>query len=206
MREKQISLVEKEIKGSYNLFDDIRLAYKLLITESKKERIKHMLRVYAPEELYKDKPDLSIQSIKKSKLGKPYSKEVNELINKVHDQIFQKERLCALIKTYTPNLARLLPAEIIAQLLIKAGSLRQLAFLTSSKLQVLGAEKALNLAKQKETNTPKHGYLYAHPKVQNSPEPGKQAKKIANQASISARIDYFRPNEELSTSPEGLSL
>ena len=84
-------------------------------------------------------------------------------------------------------------------MLEKAGSLKKLAFLPASKIQVMGAEKSLykafsRMRKGKKAKVPKHGVIFQHPFIKTLPKSkrGKMARFMAAKLAIAARIDYFK--------------
>ena len=99
-----------------------------------------------------------------------------------------------LLQRYAPNLRELCGATIAANLIERAGSLRRLALLPSSTVQLLGAEKALFRHLTRKAKPPKHGLIINHPIVANAKkaEKGKAARALAERISMCARLDYFK--------------
>lgn len=97
------------------------------------------------------------------------------------------------MKTVAPNLSVILGTAVGARILAKAGSLKKLASLPASTIQVLGAEKALFRSLKTGTQPPKHGILFQHPIVHAAPkwQRGKMARAIASKAAIAARVDVY---------------
>jgi nucleolar protein 56 len=97
-----------------------------------------------------------------------------------------------------PNTKELLSPLVGARMLAKAGSLQRFAHLSSSTVQVLGAEKALFRSLKTGARTPKHGILFQHPLIHSAPrwQRGKIARSVASKASIAARIDLYRTGEK----------
>jgi nucleolar protein 56 len=97
-----------------------------------------------------------------------------------------------------PNTKELLSPLVGARMLAKAGSLQRFAHLSSSTVQVLGAEKALFRSLKTGARTPKHGILFQHPLIHSAPrwQRGKIARSVASKASIAARIDLYRSGEK----------
>ncbi len=98
-----------------------------------------------------------------------------------------------------PNLSEIAGEKIAARLLEKAGSLKKLAEMPSSTIQVIGAEKSLfkaltRIRKGKKAKVPKHGVLFQHPFIKTLPKKkrGKMARFMASKLAIAARIDYFK--------------
>jgi RNA processing factor Prp31 len=120
-----------------------------------------------------------------------------DFARQVGDLFLQRQKLISylesVMKEYCPNILEITGAIIAAKLLEKAKSLKNLAFLTSSTIQVLGAEKALfRHLRNKKMRAPKHGFILSHPFVMNSKERGKAARTLAAKISIAAKVDYFK--------------
>ena len=92
-----------------------------------------------------------------------------------------------------PNLSAILGATVGARILRKAGSLKRVATLPSSTIQVLGAEKALFRSLKTGSQPPKHGLLFQHAMVHAAPrwQRGKVARAIAAKTVIAARVDVY---------------
>ena len=109
----------------------------------------------------------------------------------------EQERLATHIETLmgqvAPNLAAVAGPLLGARLLAIAGSRERLARMPSSALQLLGAETALFRHLKTGAKPPKHGAIYQHPLVHQTPprQRGKAARALASKASIAARIDHF---------------
>ncbi len=103
----------------------------------------------------------------------------------------QKDYIEKLVKKTCPNVYELTKGLIGAQLIDHAGSLKNLASMPASKLQLLGAEKALFRHLRTGARSPKHGLLIQHQYVSCAKQKGKAARMLADKISIAARIDYF---------------
>jgi len=81
-----------------------------------------------------------------------------------------------------------------AKLLEHAGSLKRMAEMPSSTIQILGAEKALFRHLKTGSRPPKYGVLLGHSIVQQMPKAkqGKAARVLADKISLAVRIDYFK--------------
>ena len=92
-----------------------------------------------------------------------------------------------------PNISAILGSAVGARILAKAGSLKKLATMPASTIQVLGAEKALFRALKTGAQPPKHGLLFQHQLVHASPkwQRGKIARAVAAKAAIAARVDVY---------------
>jgi len=92
-----------------------------------------------------------------------------------------------------PNVRAVVGASIGARLIALAGGLLNLAKMPSSKIQVLGAEKALFRAIKTGSRPPKHGLIFQHAAIHGSPRKlrGKISRALAGKIAIAARIDAF---------------
>lgn len=95
--------------------------------------------------------------------------------------------------TIAPNICGVTSSLIGARLIALAGSLRSLAMAPSSKIQILGAEKALYRTIKTGAAPPKHGIIFQDPKLNQAKwwQRGKIARVIAGRLSIAARMDFF---------------
>jgi nucleolar protein 56 len=98
-----------------------------------------------------------------------------------------------LTKEICPNLTYLIDASLAAKLIAHAGSLKRLATMPASTIQVLGAEKALFKHLIKHTKSPKHGILFQHPWVNSAPkkERGKIARLLSTKIAIALKADFY---------------
>lgn len=115
------------------------------------------------------------------------NKKSNEMLNEINT--IENE----LLKIIAPNLNIILPNEVLIKLLIHTTGLKRLSQLTGSKIQVLGAEKALHKHKKGRATSPKYGYIFEVNFIKKN-KSGKLARHFANKLSIAAKIDYFNKN------------
>ena len=96
------------------------------------------------------------------------------------------------MQNIAPNLSVILGAAVGARILARAGSLKNLAVMPASTIQILGAEKALFRSLKTGSAPPKHGLLFQHALVHAAPrwQRGKIARAIAGKAAIASRVDY----------------
>jgi len=96
------------------------------------------------------------------------------------------------MKKIAPNLSVILGPAVGARILAHAGSLKNLAVMPASTIQVLGAEKALFRSIKTGAAPPKHGLLFQHALVHAAPrwQRGKIARAVAGKAAIGARVDF----------------
>ena len=92
-----------------------------------------------------------------------------------------------------PNLKDLVGASLGAKIIAHVGGLKRLALLSSSTIQVLGAEKALFRHLKTGERPPKHGLIYQHPEVRGAKYwlRGKIARALASKISLAVRKDVF---------------
>lgn len=122
-------------------------------------------------------------------------KSLASLILSLHEMRRRnEENLERMMRTECPNLTAIAGAFIGAKLIFLAGSIRRLALLPASTIQVLGAEKAFfRHLRDKHHKPPKYGILHEHPLIQKSPLKmhGRIARVLANKISIAVRTDFF---------------
>jgi nucleolar protein 56 len=120
-------------------------------------------------------------------------------VRQVDDMYLERERLINYIDNtlmkYCPNMYTITGGLIGAKLLEKAKSLKHLAMMPSSTIQLLGAETALfRHLRNKAIRPPKHGLIISHSFVMDAKrqDKGAAARKLAAKISIAARVDYFK--------------
>jgi nucleolar protein 56 len=91
-----------------------------------------------------------------------------------------------------PNITSLTGPIIGARLISLTGGLNRLAKVSSSTIQLLGAEKALFRHLREGGKPPKHGIIFQHPLIHNAPQwqRGKIARAFAGKIAIAAKLDY----------------
>jgi len=97
------------------------------------------------------------------------------------------------LKSVAPNMTAIIGGSLSARLMSIAGSLENLAKMPASTLQVLGAEKALFRSLKTGARPPKHGVIFQHTAIHQSPrwQRGKIARALSGKLSIAARVDAF---------------
>ncbi len=119
------------------------------------------------------------------------SEEVLKLykLRKKHEEYLQK-----VMQKYCPNLLELAGITTGAKLIELAKSLKRLAMLPASTIQLLGAEKALFRHIKTGSRSPKYGVIFQHPLIQKGKrnERGKIARSLADKLSLCCRLDYFK--------------
>jgi len=101
--------------------------------------------------------------------------------------------LDGLMKEVAPNIRELGGSTLGARLIATAGGLGNLSKKSSSTIQVLGAEKALFRSLKTGTKPPKHGLIFQHKDIHQSPrwQRGKIARALAGKLAIAARLDFY---------------
>jgi len=152
--------------------------------------------------LEKSKNEFMVESNQQISMGPDLdSKDLDTILTfarQVDDMYLQRSKLVTYIDNvmikYCPNMYSLTGAIIGAKLLERARSLKHLAMLPSSTVQLLGAEKALfRHLRNKNIRPPKHGLILSHPLVMGARRDmrGTAARLFASKVSIAAKIDYF---------------
>jgi len=98
-----------------------------------------------------------------------------------------------LMEQVAPNLFALVGGLIGAKLIAKAGSLKKLAFMPASRIQLLGAEKALYRFLKTGEKRPKHGLIFQWNLIRGSKpwNRGKISRLISGKIGICSKVDYF---------------
>src|SRR5215210_6077966 len=147
------------------------------------------------------KSEIIMDAAKRSK-GGDIAPENLAIVKNLAEQVISQSELRRILSDHievsmenvAPNVKELLTATVGARIIAKAGSLNKLAFMPSSTIQVLGAEKALFRSLKTGARPPKHGLLFQHPLIHSAPrwQRGKIARAVASKAAIAARIDLYR--------------
>ncbi len=150
---------------------------------------------------YPENKAAAIEEAARNSTGGMLSREDLEVIRKhaatLLDLIKQREEvekyLEELLTEEAPNTTHLIGHKLAARLIAKAGGLRRLATLPASTIQLLGAEKSLFIALRKGGKPPKHGIIFQHPFINQSPKVirGRVARLLAGKIAIAARVDAF---------------
>ncbi|MBW2991554.1 hypothetical protein KY348_07705 [Candidatus Woesearchaeota archaeon] len=221
LRAKNIELARKGVKESVNPdlfiinavnnFEELQRIINVLT-----KRLREWYSIYLPEldkkiqdnEAYvklvlkKDRKvllnDLKLNSTLGADMPKNHIKPMlltAKSIDTLAKQISELEKyLEATMKAHCPNLTTLAGALIGAKLIKGAGSLKKLAMMRSSTIQLLGAEKAFFRHIKTGAKPPKYGYILHHPLVQKAKksDKGRAARALADKIFICVRTDYFK--------------
>jgi nucleolar protein 56 len=133
--------------------------------------------------------------------GMPFSegdmKSVQEYAKAILSLYGTREYVAEYVRTegknVIPNLSAVAGPLIAFRLVALAGGLEKLAKMSSSTVQLLGAEKALFRHLRGQGRAPKFGVIFAHQAVQNAPrdDKGRVARTLASKLSLAARADFY---------------
>ena len=104
-----------------------------------------------------------------------------------------EDYLSDLMEKSAPNLNSIVGSLIGAKLIAKAGRLKKLAYMPASRIQLLGAEKALYRFLKTGEKRPKHGLIFQWKQIRSS-KPwirGKISRIIAGKIGIASKVDFF---------------
>ena len=198
-------IIEKLPKNINELFEQLRI-----ITDLKYPTLDQYLTI---EEYCKYVLDGSLENTDKQKeleeiafeeIAITFDEKEKELVNlfakNILDLIYLKnqfeEEISILLKKQFPNLYLIATPKIAAKMLQISGSIKRLAKMPSSTIQLLGSEKSFFKALKLNKNTPKYGVLYNHELLfdLNKKNKAKMARTIANKISIAVKADLNNNN------------
>lgn len=119
---------------------------------------------------------------------KRYAQKVQSLLDEKQELISYIEQT---MKDFCPHVLETAGTLIGAKLIAQKGTLRELAFMPASTIQLLGAEKALFRHLRSNSRSPKYGFIMHHPTVSAAQNKGKAARQLANKIAKAAKQDYF---------------
>ena len=198
-------IIEKLPKNINELFEQLRI-----ITDLKYPTLDQYLTI---EEYCNYILDGSLENKDKQKelekiafeeISITFDEKEKELVNlfakNILDLIYLKnqfeEEISILLKKQFPNLYLIATPKIAAKMLQISGSIKRLAKMPSSTIQLLGSEKSFFKALKLNKNTPKYGVLYNHELLfdLNKKNKAKMARTIANKISIAVKADLNNNN------------
>ena len=181
-----------------NLIDSIN-GYSQIVLSGKRENISK--EDFEKAGFSKDKVEM-LCLIKEKSRGGNISEKNFIIVQSLAKQILNlfelrkniEEHVNEQMKEEAPNISAILGTAVGARILAHAGSLRRLAMMPASTIQILGAEKALFRSLKTGANPPKHGILFQHAAVHAAPrwQRGKIARAVAAKGAIAARVDVFK--------------
>ena len=212
-RKKNFEITKQKLKSSVN--DDILITTTIAsIGELKKALNMLSKRLREHYELYNPELSKSVQSNEmfaelvlkesqtKDSIGSKFKEKDLSPIMELAKNITRLSKLKQTeedyiekkLKEYAPNMVEVAGFLLAAQLLEHTHSLKRLALLPASTIQLLGAEKALFRHLKTKSRCPKHGLIIQHLLIQNAQKKnrGKVARMLADKISIASRIDFFK--------------
>jgi len=220
--EESLREQDKLIIQAVNALDDLDEATGKFI-----ERIREWYSIYFPElESVKDHEHyvkliaehgkrediIRLKKFTKDSIGAEFEEEDIEVIREFAKAIRSLQILRESIEKYieskmgylAPNLQDVAGTTLGAKLIAHAGSIKKLALLPSSTIQVMGAEKALFRHLRRGSKPPKHGLIYQHPLVRGSSWRirGKIARTLASKIALAARKDFFTGKHDINMKKE----
>lgn len=180
-----------------NVIDSIN-GYSQIVRAGKRENL--------TKEIFEDAgfPESKVEMltlISKKSRGGDISKENLAIVQSIAKQILDfhelrknlEEHIENQMREIAPNLSAILGTAVGARILGRAGSLKKLASMPASTIQILGAEKALFRSLKTGSQPPKHGLLFQHALVHAAPrwQRGKIARAVAAKAAIASRVDVY---------------
>jgi len=191
LREAAIRLVRRQLKAwatseqdllhAVEALDDLNQAVNLL-----DERLYEWSRLHRDEIVHGR--DLASSLSKDKSMGEL----ARAILNLRESRQRMEEEVASASESLAPNLSALAGQVLAARLISRAGSLKHLAEMPSSVIQVMGAEKALFKHLHGKAPSPKHGIIYRHPAILGTPKKlrGRMARTLAAKLAIAARLDY----------------
>ncbi len=180
-----------------NLIDSIN-GYSQIVVVGKREDLTKS--TFEDAGFPESKVDMLTLILEKSKGGNISSENLamvqgiaRQILNMYELRRSMEEHVEAQMRSIAPNISAVLGSALGARLLARAGSLKKLASLPASTIQILGAERALFRALKTGSSPPKHGLLFQHAMVHSAPrwQRGKIARAVAAKAAIAARVDVY---------------
>ena len=180
-----------------NLIDSIN-GYSQIVLSGKRENISK--EDFENAGFSKDKVEM-LCLIKEKSRGGNISEKNFTIVESLAKQILNlfelrkniEEHVEEQMKEQAPNISAILGTTVGARILAHAGSLKRLATMPASTIQILGAEKALFRSLKTGANPPKHGILFQHATVHAAPkwQRGKIARAVAAKTAIASRVDIY---------------
>jgi nucleolar protein 56 len=156
-----------------------------LVLEKNKKELLELIKLKENNCMGADLDEVHLKEIKL------LAKEIKELqgLRKKHENYLEK-----VMSKYCPNILELAGVTIGAKLIELGRSLKHLAMLPASTVQLLGAEKALFRHIKTGSRSPKYGVIFQHPLIQKADRKskGKAARMLADKLSLCARLDFFK--------------
>ena len=195
LREVTIRLAREEVLRSARGDEEVIHAIKMLDDLSPTLNLisEHLFEWYS---MYEEEVMPSEGAVKEILTRREIPSAMRTLAQNLTDLYESRRTLIEYIQDETtliaPNLTNLAGGLLAARLISIAGGLGKLARMPASRLQILGANRAM-FRHLRGAAPPKHGVIFQHPLVHASPRRlrGKIARRFASKLTIAARIDYY---------------
>ena len=117
----------------------------------------------------------------------------NQIVNLDNYRIQMEDYLDQLMEKVAPNTRAIVGSLVSAKLIAKAGSLEKLAFMPASRIQLLGAEKALYRFLKTGEKRPKHGLIFQWNQIRSAKpyHRGKIARMVSGKIGLASKLDFF---------------
>jgi len=210
LRQKNMQIVKQKLKESVNQdnfiiqavnnYEELNKILNMLV-----KRLREWYELYNPEfskGTFDNEGFVKHLDKNKGELGGNLSKQDIAMIFELREKIKnlyslkndEENYLERLMDNHCRNLNTVAGNLIGAKLIEKAGSLKKLALMPASTIQLLGAEKALFRHIKSGARSPKHGLIHEHPFVLQAKRDarGKKARLLADKISLAVKMDYFK--------------
>lgn len=156
------------------------------------------------EDRFKFRPQLveTILDRREKSMGAELAEPDSIAIRSFAKEIIALENFKTIMETYiestiegfAPNLYTLVGSLIGARLIALAGGLKKLSEMPASRIQLLGAERALFRSLKTDATSPKHGVIFQWPQIRGAKSwlRGKISRALAGKLAIAARVDFFK--------------
>jgi nucleolar protein 56 len=200
---RAIGVLDELDRTINTLSEHMREWYGLYFPEADKliqshEQLARMIHEHGEREAMKDE---RLQKYSKISAGMPFSDEdllaVREFAKSISNlnktRAYVSEYIRKSCKDAMPNLTAIAGPLIACRLLSAGGGLEKLSKMSSSTIQLLGAEKALFRHLRGQGRAPKFGVIFAHPSVQKArrEDRGRVARILASKLTMAARADFY---------------
>lgn len=210
LRQKNLQITKQKLRESIhedNLIVQAINNYEELnkILNTLVKRLREWYELYNPEfskETFDNESFVKYLKREKSELGGDLKKEDLDIVFELREKIKNlyelknndEKYLDNLMNNYCRNLKTVAGTLVGAKLIEKAGSLKKMALMPASTIQLLGAEKALFRHIKSKSLCPKHGLIHEHPFILQAKreERGKKARLLADKISLAVKVDFFK--------------
>lgn len=191
LRETAISLVRRQLKAWATAEQDLLQAVEALDDLNQSVNLLDE-RLYEWSRLHRDEIVHGMDLASSLSQDKSMGELARAILSLRESRQRLEDEVASAAASLAPNLSSLAGPVLAARLISRAGSLKRLAEMPSSVIQVMGAEKALFKHLHGKAPSPKHGIIYRHPAILGTPKRlrGRMARTLAAKLAIAARLDY----------------